>query len=135
MQRIVPLLGSILLAACAAPGKEDLVAQGIQDEISLSGDHEKLADCIVKRFDNEPWSLMELQTPVTRVRRVDGTTIELVAGSPASAQIFLWTAVLQQRSASDVLVEIVARRDVNPYLSSRYMIEKVRRNVESCRIE
>ena len=133
MRRTVALLGFVLLTACAGPGMGDLRAQGTREEIRLSGNHEKIADCVVQRFENESWSLMELLAPVTRVRKLENGAIELVAGSPASAQIYLWAAMLRQQAPDEVLVEIVARRDVNPYLSGRYMIDKVRRNVESCR--
>jgi hypothetical protein len=131
--RALSVIALLAVAGCAAPGKEDLVAQGIQERLDADGDYERLAKCVVERFDAEPWALGDLQTPVTSFRHFTADkTIELIAGAPASAQVYLWSATIKQGAVNQVKVEVIARRDVNPYLSGRYMIDKVMKNFRSC---
>jgi hypothetical protein len=132
--RVGMLVGVVMaLAGCAVPGMNDLVTSGVSESIQLTGDQKVISSCIVKRFDTEKFSLGELPAQVTRVlASPDGSETELQAGTPQLATVLLWSATIRQTGPGAVTANLVARRDVNPYLSSHYMIDKLRDAVTYC---
>ena len=111
----------------------DLQQASISEHLELVGSQRAIASCVIYAFDHEKFSVGELSTPVTRsVTGPDGNSTDLQAGMPASPAALFWSITLKQAGDKAVIAEVVARRDVNPYLSSHYMIDKVKTTIHAC---
>jgi len=127
---------ALALGGCQLPGKEDLFRHSVIERMALAGDYQRIAQCAIDRFDNEPWSLGELPTPVSRINhQTNKQMIELAAtyNSATALSAYAWIVTVTQDGPNKVGVEIVARNEMGfAFMSSRYFVDKVKTNFAAC---
>jgi hypothetical protein len=129
-----PLFFSLVtLTGCAQPGLEGLNANSVQQTIKTNQNYKVLAKCLVGKFDNEEFGMMDILTPVTMYREYsDEKVIEL--GHMASVgNVYLWTIKLEYLSQNKTTASYTARNGINPYLSYSYIEDKIKNNLSTCR--
>lgn len=129
------LIASVLVAGCVVlPGKDDLEANGKMATLDVKGDPEGIANCIAEKFDREPWSLMNLSTPVNGFRpNSKEKTVEISSSNTAvGSGFYWWVANITKLDDARSRIKIVARRNVNPYLSDDWMVNKVTLYAVAC---
>jgi hypothetical protein len=128
-------MAAVVLSGCVAlPGKDDLEANGKAATIEVKGDPEGIADCIAEKFDREPWSLMNLPTPVNGFRpNSKQKTVEISSrNTTAGPGYYWWIAKITGLDDTRSRIDIMARKNVNPYLSNDWMVNKVTSYAAAC---
>lgn len=125
---IVVTLLVTMLAGCAYPGHSGLMKDAHQIQYTYDGAMRDLADCLTEKFNNEPFGVWDINTPVT-ANLVRGNSMQLVS---SANNVWQWSILLSpaQDGGTDVKADI--RKSVNPYLSNTYMLEKVEGYLGQC---
>lgn len=125
--RLVGVLVALSATACSYPGKADLQSNGFTRTIPITGDYRAVGQCAADRFNNEPWSIDGLVTPVTVFHQ--RTDVEKLEMASADGGIYDWTIDLTPTEA------VLVARSGKKYsltMPSDYMIEKIDRTIRSC---
>lgn len=119
------LVGTV--AGCAYPGHAGLLKDAHQKQYTYDGSAQVLADCLTEKFNNEPFGMMDINTPVTTsLSRKNG--LQLIS---SINNVWAWSLQLVPLDTG-VSIEAEVRKSVNPYLSDGYMLDKVERYLSQC---
>lgn len=131
IKRILAVLVMGLLTGFAAPGKDDLIAQGEQWEQAVSGSVDGAAWCLRQWFAGEIISSRRGElTPVTSSFPTAGG-VELV--SVTSAGMWQWSIALRRSANGTIAVALARQTGGNPTLGKKYVPQKVRHALADCR--
>ena len=122
---VTTLIGT--LGGCAYPGHDGLLRDANQVEYSYKGDKQALADCLTEKFNNESFSMTEIGSPVTTSLQ-KASSIQLISGFN---QVWAWSIELKTVQGGTAINADI-RKDVNPYFSNHYMLDKVDRYLGEC---
>lgn len=123
----------IVLTTCLGACTGDFQSNSITENFRIQQPYKAVATCVANTLDEEPQRIGSITVPVTRsMNSADDSNIQLVStGQPqalSQPNTMIWRATIH-RSGD---VQLIARRDLHPALSSRYVADKVRRAFRTC---
>jgi len=134
MRKALIAASAFVLSGCVATGRQGLIDNSLQDKVIVPGQYRAVAVCITRKYDEEPYSIGEFRTPVTRVMEgADGRSTELEASNPASVVVWLWIANVRQLDDKTTEVGIIARKITDtPFLRTNYFFDKLKAVSAAC---
>jgi len=121
----------ITLSACAYGGQKNFLNDSSRETLSVQGEHKAIASCVTNALDTEKWGIWDIPARVTRTSE-NGATIQLEAANPSHVDVIFWQASFTQVAQNSTSIEIIARRNFHPSLSSDYLSNKLEVAIKSC---
>jgi hypothetical protein len=125
----VPLI--LVLAGCVMPGRTAFLEDSNRETLAVGGEHKAIASCVTNVLDTEKWGIWDMPARVTRTNE-KGDTVQLEAVNPSHIDVLLWQASFTQVAQNSTSIELIARRNFHPSLSSSYLSEKLEAAIKSC---
>jgi hypothetical protein len=129
-QQVICVVMAVAVVGCAYPGVQDLRQNALTRTVIYDRSYEELAACTARGLDGEAWSIDGMVLPANGWRTIPGESAIEVFNVTNGIHTYLLT--FQAVGDDDAQVNVMTRRDVNPYLGPSYVMDKVVTAMEAC---